>query len=71
MGRDPFKEIVMEIINSEIEKAELRRKSIAKEEVNKSVLEIAKNMIKYNCTKEQVINSTNITEEEYLSLLEA
>ena len=70
MGRDPFKEIVMEIINSEIEKAELRRKSIAKEEVNKSVLEIAKNMIKYNCTKEQVINSTNITEEEYLSLLE-
>ena len=58
-------------MNSEIEKAELRRKSIAKEEVNKSVLEIAKNMIKYNCTKEQVINSTNITEEEYLSLLEA
>ena len=82
MGRDPFKEIVMEIINSEMKKSRLegieegelrgikKTELKYKEEWDKSMLEIAKNMIKYNCTKEQVINSTNITEEEYLNLLE-
>ena len=69
MGRDPFKEIVMEIYNSEIEKAELRGKSIAKEEWDKSMLEVAKTMIKNKCTKEQVINSTKITEKQFLALL--
>ncbi len=75
MSPGPLEEKVMEIYNREIEKAELRGVEKTelkyKEEWDKSVLEIAKNMIKYNCTKEQVINSTNITEEEYLSLLEA
>ena len=82
MGRDPFKEIVMEIINSEMKKSRLecieegelrgikKTELKYKEEWDKSMHEVAKNMIKYNCTKEQVINSTNITEEEYLSLLE-
>ena len=60
----------MEIINSEIEKAELRGKSIAKEEVDKSVLEVAKTMINKNFSKEDILECTNITEEEYLSLLE-
>ncbi|MCQ2738560.1 MAG: hypothetical protein MJ224_08135 [archaeon] len=77
MGRDPFKEIVMEIYNSEIENAILKGKLIAneenklkyKEEWDKSMLEVAKNMIKNKCTKEQVINSTKITEKQFLALL--
>ena len=73
MSPGPLEEKVMEIYNREIEKAELRgikkAKLKTKEEVDKSVLEIAKNMIKNKCTKEQVINSTKITEKQFLALL--
>ncbi len=85
MGRDPFKEIVMEIYNSEMKKSRLEGieegKSIAKEEVNKSVLEIAKeevdksvleiakNMINKNFSKKDIMECTKITEKQFLALL--
>ena len=75
MSPGPLEEKVMEIYNREIEKAELRgikkAKLKTKEEVDKSVLEVAKTMINKNFSKEDILECTNITEEEYLSLLEA
>lgn len=38
------------------------------EEKNKLKLEISKSMLENNCTKEQIINSTKITEEQFLTL---
>lgn len=48
-------------------KQEMERKT--QETIEKSKIEIAKEMIKNKCTKEQVINSTKITENLYLTLL--
>ena len=73
MSPGPLEEKVMEIYNREIEKAELRGVEKTelkyKEEWDKSMLEVAKTMIKNKCTKEQVINSTKITEKQFLTLL--
>ena len=71
----------MEIINSEMKKSRLegieegelrgikKTELKYKEEWDKSMLEVAKTMIKNKCTKEQVINSTKITEKQFLTLL--
>ena len=45
----------------------MKRKT--QETIEKNKIEIAKEMIKNKCTKEQVINSTKITEKQFLALL--
>ena len=62
MNLDPLDEYMEEVYNRKINNAK-------QEAVNKSTLEIAKNMIKNKCTKDQVINSTKITEKQFLTLL--
>ena len=52
-----------------IEKAKQEMERKTQETIEKSKIEIAKEMIKNKCTKEQVINSTKITENLYLTLL--
>ena len=80
MGRDPFKEIVMEIINSEMKKSRLegieegelrgikKTELKYKEEWDKSMLEVAKTMIKKNFSKKDIMDCTKITEEQFLTL---
>ena len=62
MNLDPLDEYMEEVYNRKINNAK-------QEAVNKSTLEIAKEMIKNKCTKDQVINSTKITEKQFLALL--
>ena len=85
MNLDPLDEYMEEVYNRKINNAKqegeliglekgeligLKKVELKTEEaVNKSTLEIAKEMIKNKCTKDQVINSTKITEKQFLALL--
>ena len=76
MNLDPLDEYMEKVYNRKINNAKQEGELIGlekgklktEEAVNKSMLEVAKTMIKKNFSKKDIMDCTKITEEQFLTL---